>query len=74
MLIIGAVSVGIPLYKKYSYGTETANLNEYFGAEGEMAAIILRNEKISDKALILSETAWLESMTRLVFFSSLLLL
>ncbi len=52
MLIIGAVSVGIPLYKKYSYGTETANLNEYFGVEGEMAAIILRNEKISDKALI----------------------
>ncbi len=52
MLIIGAVVVGVPLYKKYSYGKEMADLNEYFGVDGEMAAIILQNEKIDEKALV----------------------
>ena len=52
ILIIGAVTVGIPLYKKYSYGKETADLNAHYGVSGEMAAIILQNEQIADQALV----------------------
>jgi len=52
ILIVGAVTIGIPLYKKYSYGKERADLAEHYGVSGEMAAIILQNEQTSAKALI----------------------
>ena len=52
IIIVAAVSVGIPLYKKYSYGKEMADLSEYYGVSGEMSAIILQNTQIPDQALI----------------------
>lgn len=52
ILIVAAVSIGIPLYQKYSYGTERADLAEHYGVSGEMAAIILQNDQIPAQALI----------------------
>ena len=52
ILIVGAVTVGIPLYKKYSYGKETADLHEHYGVSGDMAAIILQNEQTAYQALV----------------------
>ena len=52
ILIVAAVSMGIPLYQKYSYGTERADLAEHYGVSGEMAAIILQNDQIPAQALI----------------------
>ena len=52
IIIVAAVSVGIPLYQKYSYGKEMADLSEHYGVSGEMSAIILQNTQIPDQALI----------------------
>lgn len=52
ILIVAAVTMGIPLYQKYSYGTERADLGEHYGVSGEMSAIILQNDQIPAQALI----------------------
>ncbi|MCR4792887.1 MAG: SH3 domain-containing protein [Lachnospiraceae bacterium] len=52
IVIVAAISLGIPLYKKYSYGTERADLAAHYGVSGEMAAIILQNDQIPDQALV----------------------
>lgn len=52
IFIIAAVSLGIPLYEKYSYGKETADLGEHYGVSGDMSAIILQNDQIPFQALV----------------------
>ncbi|MBR6381547.1 MAG: SH3 domain-containing protein [Lachnospiraceae bacterium] len=55
ILVVAAVGFGKPLYDKYSYGTEEADLDEYFhipaGEEGSALAILLQDERLSDLAL-----------------------
>lgn len=53
MLVIGGIAVFGYLKEKYSYGTQMADLNEYFkvSAEGE-AAIILQDSLLEEKAVI----------------------
>lgn len=61
--VIGMVSFGGKLLDKYSYGKELADLDEYYGvAEGELA-IILQDEKISDKAVLRDDTVYFELQT-----------
>lgn len=52
ILIVAAVTVGVPLYNKYSYGKERADLSDHYDATEELYAIILQNDQIIDKALI----------------------
>lgn len=55
IIIIGGVSFGSMLREKYSYSTEKADLNEYFGVTGDEAAIILQDEIIAEKARVGSD-------------------
>ena len=51
ILAIGVVGFGGKIMEKYSYGTELADLNEYYGvSEGELA-IILQDEMVEEKAI-----------------------
>ncbi len=50
--VIAFVGFGMPLIEKYSYGTEVADLDEYFGvSEGELA-IVLQDEMLEEKAYL----------------------
>lgn len=52
ILIIGIVGFGGKILDRYSYGTELADMDEYYGvAEGEMA-IVLQDEIVAEKAII----------------------
>ena len=51
ILVIGVVGFGGKILEKYSYGTDVADLDEYYGVtEGELA-IILQDEKVEEKAI-----------------------
>ncbi|MCR4617804.1 MAG: chitinase [Lachnospiraceae bacterium] len=51
ILLIAYFGVGRSFFEKYSYGTEMADLGEYFGvSEGELA-IVIENETIVPKAI-----------------------
>lgn len=52
IMIIGAVTVGSMLYEKYSYSTERADLDEYFGVTGDQLAIVLQDEMMKEKAIL----------------------
>lgn len=52
IVIVAAVTLGRPLLDKYSYSKERADLNEYFGVNGERAAIILQDEMVEEQALV----------------------
>jgi len=53
IIIIGAVTVAPQIYEKISYGTEWADLESYFGVNGESdVPIILQNELIEEHALL----------------------
>lgn len=51
ILIIGGVGIGKTLLDKYSYGTETADLAEYYEVTGDDLAIVLQDEIVSEKAV-----------------------
>lgn len=53
ILIIGGITVGKVLFDKYSYSKERADLNAYFGVTDGELAIILQDEQIAEKALML---------------------
>ena len=49
--VVGFVSFGSVLYEKYSYGTEYADLNEYFGnPSDDDVPIVLQDEKLASFA------------------------
>ncbi len=52
ILLVAAITVGVPLYKKYSYGKERADLASHYDATSELYAIILQNDQLLDKALV----------------------
>lgn len=52
IIIIGGVALGSVLIEKYSYSDERADLDEYFGVQGEQLAIILQDEMVEEKALL----------------------
>lgn len=53
IIIIGGAYVGVRFLEKYSYSKEYADLNEYYGVNGQAdTAIILQDEIIEEKALL----------------------
>lgn len=57
ILVIVAGSVGVKLVEKYSYSKERADLEEYYGLQDkDETAIVLQNEILEDKALLLDGT------------------
>ncbi|MBR1861950.1 MAG: chitinase [Lachnospiraceae bacterium] len=50
--LIGYFGVGRNLYEKYSYGTEKADLDEFFGVTGDELQVIHGNERIAERALL----------------------
>lgn len=59
--VVVALNFGNALYAKYSYGTERADLNEYFDKYYEDSVpIILQDEKIADFAKIIEGELYLE--------------
>ncbi len=58
--LIAYFGLGKGLFEKYSYGTEKADLEEFFGVSGDEAAIILGNAKIADRALIKDGVCYLK--------------
>ena len=52
IMVIGAVTVGSMLYEKYSYSTERADLDAYFGVTGDQLAIVLQDDFVVEKAIL----------------------
>ena len=53
ILIVGGAFYGQKLMEKYSYGTERADLNEYFATESGKLSVILNAEKMAEKARLI---------------------
>ena len=51
IIAIAVVGFGGMVLEKYSYGTETADMDEYFGVTGEELAIVLQDEIVEEKAI-----------------------
>lgn len=59
ILVTIAASVGVKLVEKYSYSKERADLEEYFNIEeNDETAIILQDEVLEDKALLLDGVSY----------------
>ena len=57
IFIIVAASAGMKLAEKYSYSKEKADLDRYFGlGREEEVAIVLQDEMLEEKALLLDGT------------------
>ena len=52
IFIVGGITVGGMLIEKYSYSEERADLQEYFGVEGNQLAIILQDERVEENAIL----------------------
>lgn len=69
IVAIGGAAVGKWLYDKYSYSTETADMDEYFGvSEGELA-VILQDEKIAEKAVLSESGVYFDLTTVHAYFN-----
>ncbi len=54
IVLVGGLVVGKPLLDKYSYGTEEADLDEYFGVTEGVKAIVLQDE-LTDEQVVLRD-------------------
>lgn len=52
IVIIAGIAAAKPLYDKYSYGTERADLDEYFRVSGDALAIVLQDDMVEEQALV----------------------
>lgn len=52
IIIIGAATAGTIVFDKYSYSKERADLQEYFGVQGDRLAIFLQDERVEEQALL----------------------
>ncbi len=70
ILVIGAVSFGGMIIDKYSYSKERADLNAYYQISGENdVAIILGNEMIEERAVLLDGVYYLDLATVQKYFN-----
>ena len=70
IIVVAGISLGIPLYKKYSYGKEMADLDAHYGVSGEMSAIILQNTQIAEQALIRGDRCYFDLSTVETYLTS----
>ncbi len=52
IVIIGAATAGTIVFDKYSYSKERADMQEYFGVQGDRLAIILQDERVDETAVL----------------------
>ena len=52
IVIIGGAYFGEKLWDKYSYGKESADLDEYYDVTGDHLAIILQDEMVEEQAVV----------------------
>lgn len=70
IIIIGAAGFGAMLLEKYSYSKERADLEEYFGIEGENdVPIILHDERIEEHAKIFDDKCYFDIATVHKYFN-----
>lgn len=70
ILVIGAVSFGGVIIEKYSYSKERADLNAYYQISSETdVAIILGNEMIEERAVLLDGVYYLDLATVHKYFN-----
>ncbi len=69
IVIIGAATAGTIVFDKYSYSKERANLQEYFGVQGQELAIILQDDRIEEKALLVGQTCYFDLDTVHKYFN-----
>jgi spore germination protein YaaH len=50
--IIGVTAFGSQFMEKYTYGTDKANLEEYYGVKGDLRAIVLQDTVVAEEALM----------------------
>ena len=60
IVIIGGVYFGGQLLDKYSYGKETADLDEYYGVTDGRLAIILQDGMVEEKALLQGDIVYFD--------------
>ncbi len=61
--LIAYFGVGKNLIEKYSYGTEKADLDEFFGVSGDELSVIIGNAKSAEKALLRDGKCYLKQST-----------
>lgn len=69
ILVIGVVGFGGKILEKYSYGTEVADLDEYYGVTGGELAIILQDEMVEEKAIVRDGTVYFDLDTVQEYFN-----
>lgn len=69
IVIIGAATAGSIVFDKYSYSKEEANLQEYFGVQGDELAIILQDERVEEKAYFVNNTCYFDLDTVHKYFN-----
>lgn len=69
IVIIGAATAGTIVFDKYSYSKEVADLQEYFGVQGDELAIILQDERIEEKAYLVNNTCYFDLDTVHKYFN-----
>lgn len=60
IVIIGGIYFGGQLLDKYSYGKETADLDEYYGVTDGRLAIILQDGMVEEKALLQGDIVYFD--------------
>ena len=69
IVIIGAATAGSIVFDKYSYSKEQANLQEYFGVQGDELALILQDERIEEKGHLVNDTCYFDLDTVHKYFN-----
>ena len=63
IVLILVFGVGKKAVDTYAYGTEKANLQEFYGVSGDQLAIILMDTKVAEKALYKNNTCYFNMET-----------
>ncbi len=69
IIIIGAATVGNIVFDKYSYSKERADLQEYFGVQGDRLAIFLQDERVEEKAVLKEGVCYFDLYTVHKYFN-----
>ncbi|MDD2970767.1 MAG: glycosyl hydrolase family 18 protein [Lachnospiraceae bacterium] len=70
ILILAVAGVGMKVIEKYSYSKERADLTQYFKLSGDNeVAILLQDEILEEKALLLNGTYYLDYTTVKTYFN-----
>ncbi|MBQ9142351.1 MAG: SH3 domain-containing protein [Lachnospiraceae bacterium] len=69
IIIIGAATAGTIVFDTYSYSKERADLQEYFGVQGNKLVILLQDEWIEEKAVLKDGSCYFDLNTVHKYFN-----